>query len=122
MGNRCRVAFSDLTTPLLGAHQLANQTTAVAACAELARQGVAIDEATIRRGLAAVCWPGRLEVLRAGDADNAAVVVDSAHTVESAHLLCDALAEFFPGRRLQMILGVSNDKDARAIAGCLCRA
>lgn len=107
--------ISDLATPLLGAHQLANQTTAVATCAELARQGVAIDEAMIRRGLAAVCWPGRLEVLQAGDADDAAVVIDSAHTVESAHLLCDALAEFFPGRRLQMILGVSNDKDARAI-------
>ncbi len=114
-GHSLPVDFSNLTTPLLGAHQLANQTTAVAACAELASQGVAINESTIRRGLAAVRWPARLEVLQVGDSGDAAVVVNSAHTVESAHLLCDALAEFFPGRRLQMILGVSNDKDAHAL-------
>lgn len=108
-------AFRGLATPLLGAHQLANQTTAVAACVELARQGVAIDEGAIRRGLATVRWPARLEVLQAGDADSAAVVVDSAHTVESAYLLCDALDEFFPGRRLQVVLGISSDKDAGAI-------
>ena len=107
--------FRGLATPLLGAHQLANQTTAVAVCVELARQGAAIDEKAIRRGLATVRWPARLEVLQAGDADTAAVVVDSAHTVESAHLLCNALDEFFPGRRLHAILGVSNDKDARTI-------
>lgn len=105
----------DLTTPLLGRHQLANQTTAIAACAELAGQGVAIDEQAIRRGLAAVYWPGRLEVLSAGDRGDAAVVVDSAHTVESIHLLCDALGELFPGRQLAVVLGVSSDKDARSI-------
>ncbi|MEZ4769053.1 MAG: folylpolyglutamate synthase/dihydrofolate synthase family protein [Caldilineales bacterium] len=107
--------LSRLAIPLLGEHQLANQTTAVAAFAELARQGVAIGEQVIRRGLAAVRWPGRLEVLKTGGAGDAAVVVDSAHTVESANLLCDALDTFFPGRRLQAVLGVSNDKDSRSI-------
>ena len=107
--------LSGLATPLLGEHQLANQTTAIAAGAELARQGVAIDERAIRRGLAVVYWPGRLEVLQAGGAGDTAVVIDSAHTVESANLLCDALDAFFPGRRLRAVLGVSNDKDASSI-------
>jgi dihydrofolate synthase / folylpolyglutamate synthase len=52
-----------LCSPLLGAHQLANATTAIAACGELARQGVPISVDSLRRGLAQTVWPGRLEVL-----------------------------------------------------------
>ncbi|MCB0001141.1 MAG: bifunctional folylpolyglutamate synthase/dihydrofolate synthase [Anaerolineae bacterium] len=114
-GHASQQGIFDLTTPLLGEYQLANQTTAVAVSTELARQGVSIDDDAVRRGLAAVYWPGRLEVLRAGNAGDAGVVVDSAHTVDSVHLLCDAIAEFFPGRRMSVILGISSDKDASAI-------
>ncbi len=113
--------FSSLHTPLLGTHQLANATVAVATCWELAQQGVAISEDGIRQGLAGVVWPGRLEVLGgAGQGDSISsagptVVVDSAHNDASARLLRTALAHYFPGRPVVAILGVSNDKDAQAI-------
>lgn len=107
--------FDGLFTPLLGAHQLANQTTAAAVACELARQGVAIDQRAIRAGLAAVVWPARLEVLRTGEDGRAAVLIDSAHTVESVHLLCDAVESLFPGRRLRAVVGISSDKDAHAL-------
>jgi dihydrofolate synthase/folylpolyglutamate synthase len=42
-------------------------------------------------------------------------VVDSAHNDASARLLRAALAHYFPGRPLALILGVSTDKDAQAI-------
>jgi dihydrofolate synthase/folylpolyglutamate synthase len=101
--------FRSLRTPLLGPHQLANGTVAVATCWELARQGAGIDEQALRTGLATVVWPGRLEVL------GERVVVDSAHNDASARLLRQALAHYFPGRPITIILGVSSDKDARAI-------
>jgi dihydrofolate synthase/folylpolyglutamate synthase len=107
--------LTDLHTPLLGAHQLANATTAIAACAELASQGAPITAASLRRGLAGVVWPGRLEVLAAPPPSRQTLVLDSAHNDASARLLRAALARYFPGQPLILVVGVSNDKDAAGI-------
>ncbi len=128
--------LTDLHTPLLGAHQLANATTAIAACAELSHQGARIPAASLRRGLASVVWPCRLEVLtvpgggglgqetgpsgtQAGEAGpnqaGTTLVLDSAHNDASARLLRSALAHYFPGQPLTLIVGVSNDKDVAGI-------
>ncbi|HSN78496.1 MAG TPA: folylpolyglutamate synthase/dihydrofolate synthase family protein [Anaerolineae bacterium] len=104
-----------LHTPLLGAHQLANATTAIAACAELARQGAPVTADSLRRGLAQVVWPGRLEVLAAPPLSQQTLVLDSSHNDTSARLLRSALAHYFPGRPLHLVVGVSNDKDAAGI-------
>lgn len=104
--------LAGLHTPLLGAHQLANATTALAACAELARQGAPLTPDSLRRGLADVVWPGRLEVLAA---QGPAVVLDSAHNDASARLLRKALQRYFPDRPLYWVIGISNDKDAAGI-------
>lgn len=104
-----------LHTPLLGAHQLANATTAIAACAQLARQGAPITDASLQTGLAQVLWPGRLELLTPPPLTRPTVVLDSAHNDASARLLRAALAHYFPGQPLRLVLGVSNDKDAAGI-------
>jgi dihydrofolate synthase/folylpolyglutamate synthase len=106
--------LSALHTSLLGAHQLANATTAIAACAELARQGAPITTDSLRRGLADVVWPGRLEVLTAPSRQQT-VVLDSAHNDSSARLLRSALAHYFPGKPLRLVIGISSDKDAAGI-------
>jgi dihydrofolate synthase/folylpolyglutamate synthase len=49
--------------PLLGEHQLANATTAIAVADLLPGLGVRISEEAIAQGLRQVRWPGRLEVL-----------------------------------------------------------
>lgn len=108
-------ALASLYTPFLGAHQLANATAAIAACAELARQGASISADSLRRGLAEVIWPGRLEVLPVPTPAQQILVLDSAHTDASARLLRSALASYFPDRPLHVIAGISNDKDAAAI-------
>lgn len=128
-------ALDGLQIPLLGAHQLANATAALAACWELRRHGLAIDEASLRRGLASTRWPGRLEVLTSSPAtpleeegrsfpplpslpswQGRIVVVDSAHNRASASLLRAALGSYFPGRPLVLVFGASDDKD---VAGML---
>jgi len=57
----------DLPAPALaGAHQLDNAATAVACVERLRAAKFAIDEAAVRKGLATVDWPARLQKLSRG--------------------------------------------------------
>lgn len=104
----------DLRIALLGDHQIINTTIAVAVLAELRAQGVGITDDVLRRGLAAASWPGRFEQLN----QHPAIVLDSAHNIDSALRLRATLAEFFPHtskRRLALVFGASADKDIPGI-------
>ena len=105
------VAGSDqpakLCIRLLGPHQLDNATTAYAALQVLRDQGFPIDENAIREGFAGAEWPARFEILQA----NPPIVVDSAHNPDAARKLRETLDEFFPGRPVVIVFGVSEDKD-----------
>ncbi len=93
--------------PLLGEHQLANATVAVAVAELLPGLGVHISEEAIAQGLRQVRWPGRLEVLSRAPF----LVVDGAHNADSAHKLAVALRKYFQYERLILIFGASLDKD-----------
>ena len=99
--------YAHLSIPFLGAHQLVNATTVVAAVAELARQGVSLSPQNVAEGLETTSWPGRLEVL----SKEPLLVVDGAHNVESAQALAKALREYLSYEHLILILGFSADKD-----------
>lgn len=104
-----------LFTPLLGAYQLQNAATALAACAALNQLGLPISPAAIRSGLASVQWRGRFELL----AFDPLVIADGAHTPYSIQQLCASLHEYFPGRRIHFIIGILRDKDARSMLEAL---
>jgi len=93
--------------PLLGEHQLANATTAVAVAELLPGLGIHISEEAIAQGLRQVRWPGRLEVLSRAPF----LVVDGAHNADSAHKLAVALRKYFQYERLFLIFGASLEKD-----------
>ena len=95
------------TISLLGQHQVINAALAVAAMDLLRRGGVPFQSHHICKGLAAVRWPGRFEILQR----DPPLVVDCAHNDDSAAKLVAALEEWFPGRRWTFILGASSDKD-----------
>jgi dihydrofolate synthase/folylpolyglutamate synthase len=98
--------------PLLGYHQVINAATAVAALRTARDRGLRVPEETIREGLRSVRWEGRFQLLNR----EPAVVVDSAHNVDSARRLRTALDDYFPTRRVVLLFGASDDKD---IAGML---
>jgi dihydrofolate synthase/folylpolyglutamate synthase len=108
--------YRNLYCRLLGDHQLYNAATAVAALHLIGRQGVAVPEEAIRRGLATVRWPGRLDV--AGK--RPWIVLDGAHDEISARALARSVIELFPHRRLILVLGISKDKDIRGVGTHLC--
>jgi dihydrofolate synthase/folylpolyglutamate synthase len=75
----------------------------VAALVVVDETGMPVPDEAIRRGLAEVKWPGRLEVLGRGPS----VVVDGAHNVDSVRVLLEAVDELFDYRRLVLVFGVS---------------
>lgn len=105
-----------LMLPLLGDHQLINATTAVAALHEVWEQGVIWSEHALRRGLAHVVWPARVEVM----SRHPFVVVDGAHNDASARALRDTLLALVrhglvAWDRLWLVVGLMRDKAPEAV-------
>jgi dihydrofolate synthase/folylpolyglutamate synthase len=104
--------YPRLTVPLLGLHQVENFAVATTALDVLRARGcLRLTYGDIKRGLASVEWPGRLEVLRR----RPLIVVDGAHNGRSAERLCQALSAEFRYRHLYLVIGIGEDKDIRAI-------
>jgi dihydrofolate synthase/folylpolyglutamate synthase len=100
-----------LFVPLLGRVQLQNAAAALAGVDVLRQHGFVIHEEAIRCGLEDVHWQGRFELL----SFSPIVIADGAHTPYSMQQLCRSLRDYFPGRRIHLIIGVLRDKDAHGI-------
>jgi dihydrofolate synthase/folylpolyglutamate synthase len=99
--------------PLAGRHQLDNAATAIVACEELQQlRGDAMTPEQVRRGLADVVWPGRLEVLKR----KPLVIVDGAHNGDSTKRLAAALQDDFHVSHALVLFGTLADKDVAAMA------
>ena len=107
------VPYPDLSMPLLGCHQRANATAAVAAVHLLGEHGFSASSEAVADGLAGVAWPGRVQLV----AGAPAVIVDGAHNAASAATLCATVAECFPRRPTCVVLGCTADKDLQALVG-----
>jgi dihydrofolate synthase/folylpolyglutamate synthase len=103
-------AAPDVPLALAGPHQGANAALAVGlATRAAATLGRALAPDTVRAGLAATRWPGRLERIGAD------VVLDCAHNVEGAHALAAALPAIAAGRPVVLVTSIVRDKDAGGI-------
>lgn len=111
----CGLELTDLRVALPGRHQAANAAVALAVTAQLRQQGWTLPDDAISQGLQQVEWEGRLEV--AGR--HPWVILDAAHTIESAHCLRQALTELFEYNRLHLVLGLSTDKNLSGIVDIL---
>lgn len=89
----------------------------------------AADEAALTQGWARACWPGRFEafqISRGKGKGDITVVLDVAHNVDSVALLLEEARRRFvlsssatgaaaAGRRLWVLFGTGNDKDAEGM-------
>lgn len=99
--------LEDARLGLLGAHQLANASVALAAMEIYAdAEGLALDEAQIREGLAAARFAGRLEVTQT----DPLCVLDGAHNQEKISALLAAVPSIFDYERLILVLGLLEAK------------
>lgn len=111
-------AIGPIILPLLGTHQLANVATVVTALLTFRDTcSVPVAAEAIKRGLAAVHWPARLQVVE----HEPPVLVDGAHNPPAAVALARALHEVAPKQPVGLVSSFLSDKDAagflRELAG-----
>jgi dihydrofolate synthase/folylpolyglutamate synthase len=106
---------ASLRIPLLGLHQAENAAVALATCAMLAGRGVNLDLEAVRRGLATVRWPARLQWL----ATVPPLLVDGAHNPAAVEAIVPAVREVVGDRPLVALVGVMADKDVAGIVDAL---
>lgn len=100
-----------VSVPLIGSYQGENCALACSALVELMKRGAYIPEEAFSRGLAAVRWPGRLEVVER----QPRMILDVSHTADGARAVAAELERML-GQKVVLVLGVLNDKDLAAIA------
>jgi dihydrofolate synthase/folylpolyglutamate synthase len=106
---------ASLRIPLLGLHQAENAAVALATCAMLAGRGLSLDLEAVRRGLATVRWPARLQWL----ATVPPLLVDGAHNPAAVEAIVPAVREVVGDRPLVALVGVMADKDVAGIVDAL---
>jgi dihydrofolate synthase/folylpolyglutamate synthase len=104
-----------LTTPMTGRHQMNNLGLALAATEILRQRGLRISETSVRRGLAAARWEGRLEAIW----EKPLILLDGAHNPGGVRTLVDFLREVIGSAdrypKSTLIFGVLQDKDAETM-------
>jgi dihydrofolate synthase/folylpolyglutamate synthase len=111
-------AAGKVRMPLVGRHQLANLSLALAGVAALARHGVIPhpDGAALGRGITATRWPGRLQwhAWR-----GRRLLLDGAHNLEAVAALSAALDELGLSGTLHLLFSCLADKPSEAMAALL---
>ncbi len=109
MGYRGLRIQADFTLPLLGAHQIENAATAIAAAEALLSKA---DETKVGHALALIQLPSRIQKLQ----DDPAIILDMSHNQESAAVLRKTLDKHFAHHpRRVLLIGISKHKDKSKI-------
>ncbi|ACV64076.1 FolC bifunctional protein [Desulfofarcimen acetoxidans DSM 771] len=99
--------YEDLTLPLLGRHQITNAAGVVAVIEVLQQLGYTIPKEAVHSGLAKTDWPARLEIMR----QKPTVLIDAAHNLDGVQSLKQALLDYFPSKKVTLVLGMLGDKE-----------
>ncbi|MCP5095016.1 MAG: bifunctional folylpolyglutamate synthase/dihydrofolate synthase [Chloroflexi bacterium] len=100
---------------LAGEHQLENGAVAIAALDVVRHHVAGLTETAVRRGLANVQWPGRLQIVHQGDGQSPTLLVDCAHNPDSAEKLRHALKNDYKYDQLWFVFGAPGDKDVGGV-------
>ncbi len=116
----------DLRCSMKGNYQVENASLALAVVEVLGDKGFSIAEEEIRRGLAAVQWPGRLESFcldrsnrevqeTSGGAGTVSYLLDGAHNPAGVESLFETLEKECSYQKLIVVWGAMADKDLQKI-------
>ncbi|GMH44846.1 hypothetical protein BSKO_12798 [Bryopsis sp. KO-2023] len=94
-GNQSGDWSEKVVMPFMGDHQAGNIALALRAVLEVSKQGWKIPPGSVTKGLQAVRLPGRCQVFRPNK-DSPWVLLDGAHTKESAASMVESKSRLFP--------------------------
>jgi dihydrofolate synthase/folylpolyglutamate synthase len=103
--------YKGLSMSLTGRHQLYNACTAIRVGEVLRNKGFFISDGSIKEGLFHVELEGRLEQV----SKSPHIIVDGAHNPEAAHKLAGSVRDLFPNKKIILIIGIMDDKDAKGV-------
>lgn len=98
------ITIAGVRFPLIGTHQLINLQTALTAATLI--KDLKITETILRDGIAAVTWPGRLQIL----SKKPLVYYDVGHNQHGIRSAVSTLKKQFPGRPIHLMLALGNQK------------
>lgn len=103
--------------PLLGEHQLKNAAVVIETVSVLRARGWDIPQKAVFKGLGAVNWPARFEIV----SDEPYFVVDGGHNPQCALTVVENLDVYFPKCLYERVLliGVLADKDYEELTNIL---
>jgi dihydrofolate synthase/folylpolyglutamate synthase len=109
MGYRgMRRTLDGLALRLRGDHQIFNAALALCTVELLDAAGFAVNETAVRKGLATVQWPGRLELVRRPG--RPLILLDGAHNPAGVGTLASYLSTHFLDKKRILLFGVMKDK------------
>lgn len=109
-------SHEDIFLPLPGRHQVYNAASGIGVV-ELLKQKklLSCTPRVIRDGIGSSRCEARVELIM----DDPPLVLDTAHTAESAVALVEALSTHFPGYNISFVFGCSSDKNHEVILATL---
>lgn len=107
--------WSDMRSSLRGIHQLDNAALVLAGCEVLIGQGMDLELRHIKKGLADVKWPGRLEMLET----KPPIILDGAHNLIAARRLASFLSDSAADKKITLVIGILDDKPYQAMLNTL---
>lgn len=103
--------FKKIRIPLLGKNQVKNAVLVLEVVKALRKQGIAIDDSSVRDGLMMTRWMGRMDIV----SKDPLVIADGAHNEDAAKALEESIQLYLLNRPLTFVIGVFKDKDYRGI-------
>ena len=110
--------YRNLEIPVSGQYQLYNICTAIRVCELLRKKGFSISDISIKNGLRNLNLEGRLERV----SESPPIFLDGAHNPDAAASLAASIRDIFPDKKIILVAGIMNDKDAGNILSPLVRA
>lgn len=101
--------------PLVGEYQVRNAAVALTVIETLVQRGWNITEDSICRGMAAVKWPARFEVL----GTDPVFILDGGHNLQCAEAVAASVGRYLPGRKVILLIGMLADKDYESVLNVL---
>lgn len=99
--------FTDITVEMQGTYQLDNSVLALETIRMLRSLGIAISDASVRRGIRCAQWPGRMECIH----EHPSVYLDGAHNLPAARRMKETICKDFTNQSITYIIGVLADKE-----------
>lgn len=102
--------LNDLFLSLPGDYQLENACLALEALSKI-NHLFPVSDPAIRKGLSAVKWPGRVDLI----SDTPPVIVDVSHNPAGVSRALEVIRQHYPNTQIKAVIFLQDDKDYQAI-------